>query len=352
MKNRGAAPNSSDGTVLRDCQGGRLRFVCFSMPPAAPLLPRIALLMALAMVGMRTLEAHELVKTTHTYKTVGAVAIRADVYRATVAGVRPAILWIHGGALIMGSRAGLHPDQAKRYLDAGYTIIAIDYRLAPQVKLAQILTDLEDAYRWVRAEGPTRWGIDPDRIAVMGHSAGGYLSLTAGFLLRPRPAAIVAFYGYGDIASEWYSRPDPFYRRQPLVTREAAVASIGDQVVSEDFDNHRSRFYLYTRQQGLWPLEVAGHDPDREPRAFDRFCPLRHVTPDYPPTVLLHGDDDTDVPFAQSVLMAEAFQRERVPHDFIRMAGRGHGFDGAMGDPVVIGAFDRTIAFLNARLRP
>jgi len=55
------------------------------------------------------------------------------------------------------------------------------------------------------------------------------------------------------------------------------------------------------RQNGLWPKEVAGFDPDKEPRAFDRFCPIRNVTKDYPPTLLLHGDNDTDVPHQQSV---------------------------------------------------
>jgi len=87
-----------------------------------------------------------------------------------------------------------------------YTIISIDYRLAPQAKLSQILQDLDDAYRWVRGEGPKLFRIDPNRIAVVGHSAGGYLALTSGFRLNPRPTAVVSFYGYGDIAAEWYSR--------------------------------------------------------------------------------------------------------------------------------------------------
>lgn len=83
----------------------------------------------------------------------------------------------------MGNRQGLDQVQADKYLRAGYTIIAIDYRLAPQAKLPQILEDLADAHP----------------------------------------------------------------------------------------------FYLYTRQQGRWPMELVGHDPEREPREFDRFCPLRNV---------------------------------------------------------------------------
>ncbi len=304
-------------------------------------------------ITVPSLAAHpELMKTTYCYKRVGDLNIHADVYVSPRAGVSPVLLWIHGGALIMGSRTGLHPDQARLYLDAGYTVVAIDYRLAPQAKLAAILEDLEDGYRWVRTEGPKLWPMDPDRVAVVGHSAGGYLTLMSGFRLTPRPKALVAFYGYGDIASEWYSRPDPFYLRQPRVGRAAAERAVGMGLVAEDAENHRAPFYLYTRQEGCWPQEVAGHDPDREPRAFDRYCPLRNVSPEYPPTVLLHGDDDTDVPFAQSEQMAAAFLRNGVSYEFVRMSGRGHGFDGAMGDPVVLEAFSRAIAFLNARLQP
>jgi acetyl esterase/lipase len=291
-------------------------------------------------------------KTTYTYKTVGDLEIRADVYRLPDDIIRPALIWIHGGALIMGNREGLNPVQLDKYLNAGYTIISIDYRLAPQAKMPQIVEDLEDAYRWVRADGPNLFRIDPDRIAVVGHSAGGYLALMAGFVLDPHPKAVVSFYGYGDLAGEWYSRPDPFYNQQPSVPKEEAYAAVGTRVISDDRSRDRWRFYLYTRQQGLWPMEVTGHDPDREPRAYDPFCPLRNVSKDYPPTLLLHGDNDTDVPYEQSVLMAKELERHGVQHELISMPGRGHGFDGAMLDPVIDATVDRVLGFLNGYLKP
>lgn len=315
-----------------------------------PFILRHAGVVALSLLLLPMLVAHEAVKTTYTYKTVGDLPIRADVYRLPGAEVRPVVLWIHGGALIMGSRNVLIPAQAKKYLEAGYAIVAIDYRLAPVTKLSQILEDVADAYAWLRREGPGRFQIDPRRIAVVGHSAGGYLALTSGFRLSPRPAAVVAFYGYGEIASEWYSRPDPFYQRHPLVPAEAAFRAVGTQPISEDMASERGLFYLYTRQQGRWPQEVAGYDPDREPRAFDAFCALRNVTPDYPPTLLIHGDQDTDVPFEQSALMAREFERHGVPHEFVQLTGKGHGFDEAMTDPVVGESFDRILTFLERHL--
>jgi len=307
-------------------------------------------LIGLIAVGFQWSEAQEIVRSTYTFKMVNDLPVRADVYRKAGDDIRPVILWIHGGALITGNRRGLNPTQADRYLNAGYTIVSIDYRLAPQAKLDQILEDLQDAYHWVRTEGPKLFRIDPNRVAVVGHSAGGYLTLMGGFRLNPRPRALVSFYGYGDIAGEWYSRPDPFYNRQPAVPKEEAYAVVGTSVISDYKGGDRGRFYLYTRQRGLWPIEVTGHDPDKEPRAFDRLCPIRNVTKDYPPTLLLHGDNDTDVPYEQSVLMAKELGRHSVQYEFIPMAGRGHGFDSPMWDPVVSASFERVLVFLQKQL--
>ncbi len=172
-------------------------------------------------------------KRTYTYKEVGTLPIRADVYRVADGKTKPVILWIHGGALIFGNRGGINPDQLARYLKAGFAVVSIDYRLAPESKLPEILQDVEDAYRWVQEKGPALFQADPKRIAVIGHSAGGYLTLTAGYRCRPRPKALVSFYGYGDIAGPWYSRPDPFYLKEPPVSKEMADDAVGQEPLSE-----------------------------------------------------------------------------------------------------------------------
>ena len=56
----------------------------------------------------------------------------------------------------------------------------------------------------------------------------------AGFRLNPRRMAVVSFYGYGDIAGDWYSRPDPFYNGQPAVTKEAAYQAVGTRLIADD----------------------------------------------------------------------------------------------------------------------
>ncbi len=294
-------------------------------------------------------------KQSYTYKVVENCTIQADVYRTPDEVVRPAILWLHGGALMFGNRATLAPDQLTRYVEAGYTVIAVDYRLAPEAKLEAIIGDVQDAYGWVRQSGPDQFRIDPDRIAVVGHSAGGYLTLMIGGCVKPRPRALVSFYGYGDIAGHWYSRPDAFYSQQPAVPTEEAYRLVGGPVITgTPFEGRqfqeRYRFYLFCRQQGLWPKEVTGHDPDTELEWFTPFCPLLNVSSEYPPTMLLHGDQDTDVPPQQSILMSKELERHRVPHELMILPDWGHGFDSVgMGTPVIAKAFDQVLAFLETQ---
>jgi len=287
----------------------------------------------------------------YTYKTVAGCDVRADVHRAPGDGARPVIVWIHGGALIGGHRGNLCDWQRDFYLSAGYTVVSIDYRLAPETKLAGIIEDLRDAFRWVAEEGPRLFDAAPGMVATVGHSAGGYLALMAGFCVHPRPRAIVSFYGYGDIAGAWYSGPDPYYSRLPPVPREEAYAAVGGSVISAvEGASNRGRYYLYLRQNGLWCSEVVGHDPKTEPEAFAPFCPLQHVKGDYPPTLLLHGDQDADVPCEQSVMMAEALAAAGVEHELVTVAGAGHGFDlrdNAQNRAVLA----RAVKFLTAHVR-
>jgi acetyl esterase/lipase len=250
----------------------------------------------------------------------------------------------------MGSREGIDRALLDKLLKAEYVVVSIDYRLAPETKLPAILEDVQDACRWVRDKGPELFHADPKRLAVMGGSAGGYLTLTTGFRVEPRPVALVSFWGYGDIAGAWYSRPDPFYSKQPAVPKEEAYQAVGGSVIADSSGrNNRHRFYLYCRQNGLWPKEVTGHDPDQEPKAFDPWCPVRNVSGKYPPTMLIHGTKDTDVPYEQSAMMDKELARRGVEHELITIQDAGHGLAGAK-PAVVDETRERVVAFLKKHL--
>lgn len=281
---------------------------------------------------------------THVFKTVPDCQIKADVHGASPGAPRPVVIWLHGGALVEGSRTGIDATLRDLMVAAGMIVVAVDYRLAPETKLPQIVEDVRDAHDWIRRDGAALFTADADRIAVIGDSAGGYLALVAGCRhgLAPRPRAVVSLYGYGDIAGDWYAKPDPFYCRQPPVDPDQARAVVGTTELSETPPAHqRSLLYLYCRQHGLWPTEIAGLDP----QALGPWCPVQNVDGDYPPTLLLHGDRDTDVPYRQSVLMADALARAGVRHELVTLEGAGHCFAGAAeGD--VARAHRRVVSFL------
>jgi acetyl esterase/lipase len=296
----------------------------------------------------RHVKAQQATPQTFTYKNAGC-EIRADIYGGSQGEAKPALMWIHGGALIFGNRKGIPPPFLAGLLEQGYVIVSIDYRLAPETKLPAIIEDVRDAWNWMRAQ-TRHLGIDPDRIAIGGASAGGYLTQMTGFCLSPRPRALVSYYGYGDIVGPWYSQPDDFYRRQPLVSRENALAAVGTAPVSDPPQgNQRSTFYLYCRQNGAWPMQVSGHDPHTEEKWFTPYCPIRNVTAKYPATMLIHGTADTDVPYSLSKDMETKLGKARIVHEFITVEGAGHGLAGAKPEEVSRIAA-RAVGFVKAHI--
>lgn len=295
----------------------------------------------------------ELVKKSWTYKKVGSLAIQLDSYRPADKKVRPVVVWIHGGALIMGSRTGV-PRRLKDFCRSnGYALLSLDYRLAPEVKLPAIIEDVEAAFAWIRKEGPSRLHIDPSRMVVAGGSAGGYLTLMTGIRIKPRPTALVAYWGYGDVDGPWYTTPSAFYRKRvPLIKKEEAYKAIGEKAISGTDGKtrgNRGRFYLYLRQNGLWTKVVTGFDHRTERAKLTPYCPVRAAKADFPPTLLVHGTKDTDVPYPLSVNMAKKLKALKVSHRLVTVPDAGHGLAG--GDRKRIeAAHQQALKFIRSHL--
>src|SRR5690606_26433549 len=125
-------------------------------------------------------------------------------------------IYIHSGALIFGSRNWLPQEQIKLYHDAGFNVVSIDYRLAPETTLAPIVDDVIDAIHWVRTVGSSLYEYDANKIALIGSSAGAYLSLLIGTRDK-NIKSIISFYGYGDILGNWLAEPSAYYCERPVL---------------------------------------------------------------------------------------------------------------------------------------
>ncbi len=290
-------------------------------------------------------------KRTYTYKRIGELEIKADVYRPDDEVARPVLVWIHGGALIMGHREGISGRVRAMAEENGFILLSLDYRLAPETPLPEIISDIEDAFTWLHEKGPALFQADTSRVVVAGGSAGGYLTLTAGFRAAPRPVALLSLWGYGDLIGEWYSQPSPHKRHHPReITREEALKQVPGSPVSDARlrKGNGALFYLHCRQTGTWPQAVSGWDPVSESEKFTPYMPVKNVTADYPPTVLIHGTEDTDVPHEQSTMMVEQFKKHGVEHRLFSIANGEHGLGG--GDPKAIDrAYQEAFTFLLAR---
>jgi acetyl esterase/lipase len=276
-------------------------------------------------------------KTTYVYKRVDGVPLHADVYRSRGIRVQPVLVWLHGGALIFGTREHVLGDLRSLCQREGYTLVSLDYRLAPETKLPGIIGDIRDGLRWIREQGPRLFQSDQQRMVVAGESAGGYLAMTTGYAVQPPPRALVTYWGYGDIAATWYTEPSPFYReRLPLLSEEELLRLQvpGTRIITQSGPGsatyqNRTRYYTHLRQHGLWVQAVTGLDPNADRAELRQYAPLYNVSVSYPPLLMIHGTEDEDVPHGESAAMARVLTRHGVAHELLSVAGGGHRLEGA-----------------------
>jgi acetyl esterase/lipase len=224
------------------------------------------------------------------------------------------VMWLHAGALMVGSPADHVRHGVRRYVDVGYTVLCLDYPLVPPASLDEIVAYTTEACS--RIESP---------FAIVGHSAGGYLALAATAELDRKPDAIVSFYGYGSL--RWGL--EPAYLHLPAANPEQGGA----------------QRYVWCRQNGRWLHEVTGRDPIHDSKWIERYEPVLRPA-DGVPTLLLHGDADIDVPVDESRKMAAALASAGIDHSYVEIPGGGHGFD--VAEPDV--ALEPVLEFLKHRL--
>ncbi|WP_252504208.1 alpha/beta hydrolase [Sporosarcina sp. Marseille-Q4943] len=288
-------------------------------------------------------------KTTVIYKQEQNFELKGDFY-PTSEKSRPVIVFIHGGGLVWGSREDMKSEQIKFFQQAGFNIFSIDYRLAPESKLPAIQEDIVDALHWVENEGVKQFDYDPEKIAVIGSSAGGYLSLLTGTFTN-KPKAIVSFYGYGDITGDWAVKPSPHYAAMTNVPRELAKMLVSNEIISVGPIEKRYAIYMHARQHGVWIEELSGLIPIISKDELSKYCPLFNIQANFPPTLLLHGTEDEDVPYEQSVLFAEKLKENGVEGKLITIPEGKHSFDEDWQNPIVQNAFEEVITFLNNKLK-
>ncbi len=232
------------------------------------------------------------------YCTVDGVALKMDVhYPASADGAVPALVYVHGGGWTSGEKSsGEGSRLLTTFAQQGYLAVAIDYRLAPQFKFPAQIEDVKCAIRSLRAHA-AEYGLDPNRIGVLGGSAGGHLVSLLGV---SDPSA--GFEGTGGYAEE-SSRV------------QAVVDMFGPSDLTQEFDGANLRI----------ARQVFGVT-DKSSPVLAQASPVTYVSPDDPPFLILHGSQDDLVPPSQSQALYDRLTLAGVPATLILVENAGHSF--------------------------
>ena len=256
------------------------------------------------------------------YGVADSQQLTMDYYAAKGLGPHPIAIIIHGGGYHGGdSKSGSEAYVADFLAPAGYAVFSVNYRLAPKYPYPYMVLDVQRAVRFIR-HNAAKWDGDPDKIALVGGSAGGFLSNMVGLLNSPGNSGAA----------------DPVDRES---ARAQAVVSLYAQSSFEfvplNADVHRLLDSLIA-QKG-------------EQEAIREASPITYVNKHDPPFLEILGDQDEYIPFTEATNLQDALHKVGVRCDIIRIPGGKHGTGGWNKLPDVPDWEREMTEWLDARLQ-
>ncbi|MEN8226722.1 MAG: alpha/beta hydrolase [Bacteroidota bacterium] len=226
------------------------------------------------------------VKNDIEYKQVDNTSLKLDIYKLkNLDEAAPLLIFIHGGGWSKGERSDYLPyliDYAKK----GYVTATVSYRLSGTAHFPAAVEDVQCAVRWIRAHSK-EYMINPNRIALIGGSAGGHLSMMVAYAdekTDSRVQAVVNLYGPTDLTTE------------------------------------------YARNRGECE-KFLGKTYQEAPHLYKAASPRTYISPDDPPTLIFHGTIDALVPVSQSDSLHIWLDQAGVPNEYHKLKGWPHTMD-------------------------
>jgi acetyl esterase/lipase len=224
-----------------------------------------------------------------------SAAEKLDIYLPSAGSAPyPVILSVHGGAFLMGDKADGQLAPMLAGLDRGYAVVSVNYRLSGEAKFPAAVNDVKAAIRFLRANA-SEYGLDPERFAVWGGSAGGNLAAMAG------------------TSAGVDSLSDPSLGN---ASQSDAVQAVVDWFGPIDFATMDSQL----ETSGAGPANHGAADsPESQylgatlasvPQKVEAADPATYMSPDDPPFLIEHGTADAQVPVQQSQEFAAVLAKE------------------------------------------
>lgn len=228
------------------------------------------------------------------YKNVNGKSLQLDMYiPENLQKPAPLLVFIHGGGWRSGNRSDYLVyliDFAKR----GYITATVSYRLLADSCYPACAEDISDAVNWFFKNGQN-YGYDPDRIALIGGSAGAHL-------------ALLAAYGW----------KNPEFKTDS--TRSHRIKAVVDIYGPYDMTTE------YARNHSLVTSFIA-HSFKDSPDLYKEASPKQYLNQGDPPTLILHGTSDELVPISQSDSLAARLHSLNIPYEYYRFPGWPHVMD-------------------------
>ena len=235
------------------------------------------------------------------YKNVNGKSLQIDFYRPkNKQGPLPLIVFIHGGSWKGGNRSD-YLVYLVSFAQKGYMTATVSYRLLRDSIYPAAVEDVTDAVDWLFENGEI-YNYNPDRIALVGGSAGGHLAMLAG-------------YGWKDA------------KRDSLMTAglntERKIKALVNIYGPVDLTTE------YARKQQL-VNDFLGHSYDKVPDLYVEASPVHYLKPGLPPTMILHGTSDNLVPVSQSDTLKKRLDALGVHCKYYRVPLWPHTMDMAL----------------------
>ncbi|QDV42067.1 Carboxylesterase NlhH [Stieleria neptunia] len=252
-------------------------------------------------IGRPAYSAEPAIQRDLSYAKINGVDLKLDFYPSQADGVSPLIVWVHGGAWRAGDKRNV---PIKRLTGQGFSIATLNYRLSGTARFPAQTEDIKAGIRFLRAHA-ARFEIDPDRIVIAGASAGGHLAALVGV-------------------------SDGVQTVENLAMGNAEISSHVSAIVSLYGASNLLTILSQSTPHGLSDREPAlklllGDLPTGAPEAARLASPVQHVDPSDPPLLLIHGDQDPQMPINQSHELEGAYQRAGLDVTFHVLHGAAHG---------------------------
>jgi acetyl esterase/lipase len=236
---------------------------------------------------------------------------------------RAAILYIVSGGWVSRAASSFTTESWKQFTDKGYTVFVISHCSQPRYNVSEIIGEVQRAIRFIRFNAG-KYGIDPDRLGIEGHSAGAHLSVST------------AVFGMDAMPEEEYRRIHSVPANQKIDPVELVSSKV--QVVACFYPP--TNFVNYIDKNTNWfdfPMVrnvsangsfIATPDSKRDfqNEVLKSISPYFFVSEKTPPICIIHGTADTLVPFSQSVSFIAKLMEYNTPYLFVPREGKGHGW--------------------------